>query len=111
MTFDDESNKTLYDDSDMTSYEWWNTWETIDYEWNETHGMTSYGDLGVPDYEIIDFYDQTNGMTSNGDLGVPDYEIVDFYDQTNGMTSNGDLGVPDYEIVDFYDQTTVSNVS
>ena len=65
MIFDDESNKKLYDDLDMTSYEWWNTvWETIDYEWNETN-MTSYGEnLGVQGYEIVDFYDQ-NTTVSN----------------------------------------------
>ena len=56
MTFDDESNMALY--------EWWNTWEIIDYEWNGTN-MTSYGEnLGVQDYEIVDFYDQ-NTTVSN----------------------------------------------
>ena len=55
MTFDDESNMALY--------EWWNTWETIDYEWNETN-MTSYGEnVGFQDYAIVDFYDRNTTVS------------------------------------------------
>ena len=55
MTFDDESNMALY--------EWWNTWETIDYEWNETN-MTSYGEnVEFQDYAIVDFYDRNTTVS------------------------------------------------
>ena len=56
MTKNDESNMTLYG---WTLYDWWNfSSETIDDGCNETN-MTSYGEnLGVKDYEIVDFYDR-----------------------------------------------------
>ena len=47
---------TMSDESNMT-------WETIDDGFNETN-MTSNGEnLGVEDYEIVDFYDRNTTVS------------------------------------------------
>ena len=68
--FYEDLNMTMSDESNITLSEWWNLttlWETIDDEGSEFFddpNMTSYGEnLGVQDYEIVDFYDRNTTVS------------------------------------------------